>query len=55
MTKKVTHQMRNAWKEIVAHEEAHEYEIIYEPLNFKFRGHVDGIFGVWYTFSSIGE
>lgn len=54
MTKNVPHQMGNARKEIVANEEAHEHEVVYQPLNFEFRGYVDGIPGVRDAFSSVG-
>jgi hypothetical protein len=54
MAKDVPYQVRNAREEIVAHEEAHEHKVIYQPLNFKFRGYMDGVPGVRDAFSSVG-
>ena len=54
LTRNVPHQMRDAWEEIISNEETHEHKVIYQPLNFKFRGHVDRVPGVWDPFSSVG-
>ena len=54
MAERVPYQVRNAREEIVAHEEAHEHKVIYQPLNFEFRGYVDGIPGVRDALSGVG-